>query len=182
MKLIEEIIENLSSDTPNLNNALFKTKVLLHHLGEDQLISWVNSELNGYPDIESVPEYRVITVSVYGNASNMAWRYSDHPLPLFHLDKKIRKNLETQYLTQSIAVIESYTKDDKDLTIAIAPEYFPLLSKGLSGGYPKRVPTAGRWIRWGWVGLFTIAWLIVLSPALSAEEAGVRSRRAAFRS
>jgi hypothetical protein len=151
MKLIEEIIENLSSDSPNLNNALFKTKVLLHRLGEDQLISWVNSERNGYPDINSVPEYRVITVSVYGNASNMAWRYPDQPLPLSHLDKKLRKNLETHPLTQSIAVIESYTKDDKDLTITIAPEFFPLLSKGLSGGYNVErawgKPSAGRMLQ-----------------------------------
>jgi len=123
MKLIEEIIDNLSSDTPNLNNALFKTKVLLHRLGENQLISWVDSELNGYPNIKSIPEYRIINVSVYGNASNMAWRYSDHPLPLSHLDKKLRKNLETNHLTQSIAVIESYAKSDKDLTITIAPEF-----------------------------------------------------------
>ena len=36
------------------------------------------------------PEYRIINVSVYGNASNMAWRYNDHPLPLSHLDKKLR--------------------------------------------------------------------------------------------
>lgn len=49
--------------------------------------------------------------------------------------KKLRKNLETNHLTQSIAVIESYASNDKDLTIIIAPEFFPLLSKGLSGGY-----------------------------------------------
>ncbi len=136
MILIQEIIDNLSSNSPNLNNALFKTKVLLHRLGENQLISWVDSELNGYPNIETVPDYRIINLSVHGNASNMAWRFSDHPLPLSHLDKELRKKLENHYLIQSIAVIESYAnKDDTDLTISITPEFFPLLSEGLSGGY-----------------------------------------------
>lgn len=135
MKLIDEIIEILSSDNPDLNNALFKTKVLLHQLGEDQAISWVNSELNGYPNIENIPDYRILNISVYSNLSNGVWHYTDQPLPTSHLDKKLRKKLQTHHLLQSIAVIESYAKDDKHLTITIAPELFPTLGKGLSSGY-----------------------------------------------
>ena len=135
MKLIEEIIEMLSSDSSNLNNALFKTKVLSHRLGEKELVSWVDAELSGYPNIESLPKYRVLTVTVLGNFSNMAYRYSEQPLPLLHLDKKLRKTLETTHLTQSIAVLESYAKDETNLAITIAPELYPRLSKGLGSGY-----------------------------------------------
>lgn len=135
MKLIEEIIEMLSSDSPNLNNALFKTKVLMHKLGEKELVSWVDAELSGYPNIESLPEYRVLPVTVLGNFSNMAYRYSEQPLPLMHLDKKLRKNLETTHLTQSIAVLESYAKDESNIAITIAPELYPSLSKGLASGF-----------------------------------------------
>ena len=42
MKIIEEIIEILSSEGGSLNDALFKTKVLLHRLGEKELVEWVN--------------------------------------------------------------------------------------------------------------------------------------------
>lgn len=135
MKLIDEIIDILSSDTPDLNNALFKTKVLLHNLGEVQAISWVNSELNGYPNIDSMPEYRKLHISLYGNLSNGYWYHNDQPLPLSHLDKDLREKLETHPLLQSIAVIESYAKDDKHLTITIAPELFSSLGKGLNEGY-----------------------------------------------
>ena len=45
MKLIEEIIELLSSGESNLKVALLKTKVLLHQLGEKELFDWVDSEL-----------------------------------------------------------------------------------------------------------------------------------------
>jgi uncharacterized small protein (DUF1192 family) len=38
MKLIEEIIELLSSGEINLKIALLKTKVLLHKLGEKELL------------------------------------------------------------------------------------------------------------------------------------------------
>jgi hypothetical protein len=135
MKLIKEIIELLSSDTPNLNNALFKTKVLLHKLGEKNLVQWVNSELNGYSSIDNLPGYRILTISILGNISNRAWRYSSQPLLISHLDKELQKRLETTYLTQSIAVLESYAKDESGLRIQIPPEFYPSLSKGYLGGY-----------------------------------------------
>ena len=47
MKLVDEIIEILSSDNGILSNALIKTKVLLHKMGHKELVMWVNKELNG---------------------------------------------------------------------------------------------------------------------------------------
>jgi len=135
MKLIDEIIDILSSEKYDLSNALFKTKVLLHKLGESEAVSWVNSELNGYPNIESVPDYRKLSISVYGNLSNGYYYHIDQPLPVAKLDEKIQKLLQTHYLLPSIAVVESYAKDDKNLTISIAPEYFPALSKSFTGGW-----------------------------------------------
>ncbi|HDM8188422.1 TPA: hypothetical protein P0E26_005182 [Vibrio harveyi] len=134
MKLIDEIIEILSSDESNLKTALLKTKVLLHKLGEKNLLEWVDGELKGYSSIESLPLYRVINITVMGSASNMAYRHSNQVLPIMHLDKKIREKLETRYLTDSIAVIEKYSQQE-NLQITIAPEFYPLLSKGLSNGF-----------------------------------------------
>ena len=42
MKLINEIIEILSSDTGKLSDGLIKTKVLLHKIGHKELVPWVN--------------------------------------------------------------------------------------------------------------------------------------------
>lgn len=134
MKLIEEIIDLLSSKEPNLTTALMKTKVLLHKLGEKNLIDWVNGELNGYPDEANIPEYRVIPVIVQGNASNGVWRYQSQNLPVFHLDDKLQKRLNISNLTQSIAVIEDYAKSDH-MQLLIPPELYPFLSKGLDNGF-----------------------------------------------
>lgn len=134
MKLIDEIIEILSSEESSLKTALLKTKVLLHKLGEKEILDWVDSELRGYQSIDSLPSYRVVHVSVLGNVSNMAYRQTHQVLPMMHLDKSIREKLDTRFLTDSIAVISEYSKRD-DLQITIAPEYYPLLSKGLSNGY-----------------------------------------------
>jgi len=64
MKLIDEIIDNLSADQPNLTNALMKTKVLLHKLGKKDLIEWVNNEINGYSEAADVPPYRTVNAQV----------------------------------------------------------------------------------------------------------------------
>ena len=135
MQLVDEIIELLSSSKPSLDNALFKAQVLAHKLGESELKQWVDSELKGYPDTSNLPSYRVLNITVLGNFSNGAYRYSEQPLPMMKLEKKLRKKLETTHLTQSIAVIEKWSKSESDLSIVIAPEFYGELSKGLGGGY-----------------------------------------------
>ena len=134
MKLIEEIIELLSSGEINLKVALLKTKVLIHKLGEKELLDWVNGELNGYLEKESIPDYRVLHLTIKGNVSNRARRYSNQTLPVMHLDKVIRECLDTKYLMNGIAVIEQYSEQEH-LHISIAPEYYPYLSEGYDSTY-----------------------------------------------
>jgi hypothetical protein len=134
MQLINEIIEILSSEKPNLENALIKAQVLAHQLGESELGNWANAELRGYPDGTELPPYRIITISVRGVITNGHYRYNDQPLPLAHLDKGLRDNLETSRLTQSIAVIGHWADKD-NLSVTIPPELYPTLGEGLDGDY-----------------------------------------------
>lgn len=136
MKLINEIIEILSSDTGKLSNALIKTKVLLHQIGHKELVPWVNSELNGYPDRDSVPEYRVLSARVLVNASNRAYRVTSHPIPMGHLEDKHREAIETSRMEQSLAVLEKFTEnDDGHLRAHIPMESYGILGKGLGNHY-----------------------------------------------
>lgn len=135
MQLVDEIVELLSASKPSLENALFKAQVLAHKLGEAELKKWIDSELKGHPDRENLPPYRILHVTVMGNFSNEAYRYTDQPLPMMKLDKRLRDKLEVMHLVQSIAVIEEWSKSESDLSIVIAPEMYGHLSKGLGGGY-----------------------------------------------
>jgi hypothetical protein len=135
MKIIEEIVEILSSEGGSLNDALFKTKVLLHRLGEKELVEWVNLELQGYKDPETVPEYRKMPMAILGNISNGAYRYSDQILPTAHLKEPLKSNLEKTNLMQSVAVLEGYAGNDQNLSVSVAPEIYHLLSGALGNGY-----------------------------------------------
>lgn len=135
MQLVDEIIDLLSSADPSVENALFKAQVLAHRMGEVDLARWVESELKGYAKDAELPSYRIVPITILGNASNEAYRVSEQPLPVMHLDPVIREKLDKKRLTQGISVIEGWCKEDKDLSIVIAPEFYPLLNKGLGNGY-----------------------------------------------
>jgi len=136
MRLIDEIIEILSSDKGKLSNALIKTKVLLHKIGRKELIEWVNNELNGYPDKDLVPSYRTLSAQVLVNATNIAYQVNSHPIPLGHLDEDYRNSLITSKMSQSLAVLEKWIEKDNGLLQSPIPmEANGLLEKGLDSSY-----------------------------------------------
>jgi len=136
MKLIDEIIEILSSDSGKLSDALIKTKVLLHKIGHKELVPWVNNELNGYPDTDSVPEYRVLPAEVLVNAANIAWQLNSHHIPLGHLSEKHRESIETARMDQSLAALETFAeKDENHLQAHIPMESYGILGKGLDKSF-----------------------------------------------
>lgn len=135
MHLLDEIIEILSSNSPSIENALFKAQVLAHRLGEVEMKNWVVSELKGYADRTDLPPYRILPVTVLANLNNGVVRYSEQPLPLRSADPRVRERLENRHLTESIAVIEQWSKKDTDLAIVISPEFYGHLKNGIDKSF-----------------------------------------------
>lgn len=136
MKLLNEIIESLSSQNGSLTDALLKTKVLLHKIGHKELIEWVNNELNGYAEKQDIPEYRILPANVLANLSNVRYEATSHPIPLRHLDEQQRAWLENVSFNQSLAVLEKLIEDqDGHLQVPIPMEFNGLLGKSLGNGY-----------------------------------------------
>jgi hypothetical protein len=108
--LLDEIIALLSSTTGSLADALLKTKILLHQIGRKDLVSWVNSELTGYPD-EKVPPYRIVSTEVHGHIMTSAWQMADHLLPTQHLKPEQEDNLTNYPMTSSVETIEESIRE-----------------------------------------------------------------------
>lgn len=135
MKLLDEIIETLSSQNGSLTDALLKTKVLLHKIGHQELVEWVNHELNGYPRDRTVPEYRVLPAQVLANMANMVYQINSHPIPIGHLSEEQRESLETSAMHQSLAVLEKLVeKDGGSLQATIPMEFNGILGEQLASG------------------------------------------------
>lgn len=136
MKLLNEIIDALSSQESSLTGALLKTKVLLHHIGHKELVEWVNHELNGYPHDGELPEYRILPAQVLANLANMAYQVNSHPIPLGHLDDEVRGRFEAAKMYQSLAVLEKLTADEEGfLESPIPMQYNGIFGGSLANGY-----------------------------------------------
>ena len=136
MKIAEEIIEVLGRENPNIENALTKTKILLHRLGERELVAWVNSELNGYSGKDKIPDYRIIPTRVLVTATNgYTTRWTNFPVPLSHLDDDFRKSLTNTEVGHSVANLQEWTKSKRDaLSKPLPTEICSLLAEGLEDG------------------------------------------------
>jgi len=136
VKLIDDIIEALSSKTGSLSEALLKTKVLLHKIGHKELVDWVNNELNGYPNEDDLPEYRILPAQVLANMANIAYQINSHPIPIGHLSEKHREMYTKAKMNQSLAVLEKLVdKNEGGLQAPIPMEVNGLLSKGLDKSF-----------------------------------------------
>jgi hypothetical protein len=109
--LLDDIIADLAGDKP-LVTTMLKTKILLADLDQPDLIQWVNRELNGYAADDQLPEYRTVTGFVRGNIRSMVGHAQGHPLPLGHLSKEERDNLQKILVTESLTAIAELAQGD----------------------------------------------------------------------
>jgi hypothetical protein len=138
--LLDEIIDILSDEKGSLNNALLKTKVLLHTIGKKDLVPWVDRELKGYPDDDTAPTYRNVTAYVYGMVQSFNQVHKHYLVPLMHLDEGLRKKL-TEFklllpidqIQQAVAVHKAGSS--KTLGKPIPPEICLLLSEGMEAAH-----------------------------------------------
>ncbi len=67
MSRFSQIIDKIADPkTHPLSQVLLKAKVLAYQLKSRKFKSWIESELGGYPNKDSVPEYRVIPTELIG--------------------------------------------------------------------------------------------------------------------
>lgn len=136
MKIIEELIEELTDKNNLLTDILIKTKVLAFKLKNKELSDWIDSELNGYEN-SNLPTYRLLSCQIIGSVSNGFQRAKNFPIPLIGLDKKLREGMQTVTLSQSISTLDEFVQNEKGgkMIMNIPPEMYGYLSKDLDNGF-----------------------------------------------
>lgn len=137
MRLIDEIIELLSREQPNVETALTKTKVLLYRIGEPQLAAWVTAEINGYAANNDIPTYRIIPTRVLATVTDgMTVRRNSIPIPINHLPDAMKEGLRNTKVGHGVATLETFIAATEDtLSKPLSPEFYGLLAKGLQEGF-----------------------------------------------
>ncbi len=137
-KAIEGIIEDLVDGNKNISTIFLKLQVIVHILKNENLKSWVEYELHGYPDKRSLPKYRIIPGVVYGDLEQHrglqgSYRISNFILPTSHIkDDDLLDILRQFRCTYSISLIEEIANNNEHEIQVTLPDFcIPYLQKGL---------------------------------------------------
>jgi hypothetical protein len=108
MALLDDIIEAGVDSKFSLSTLLRKCLLLAHELKSDRLKSWSNQELNGYSEISSLPDYRIMSTRAKGHfGGSFGASLNNYPIPSLVLDKRHRDFAEKVYLMDAISGYES---------------------------------------------------------------------------
>jgi hypothetical protein len=110
VKLISDIINELVDPSAPLSGALLKTKLLASRLDNTALLQWVNSELNGFSDVDETPYYRISTGDLVGNVLNGRMHLTNYAIPINHLSQKHYDAIRSVYIHDSIDALEDFTR------------------------------------------------------------------------
>jgi len=133
-----QIIKDLANGVVDTQTALKRTKVLLQELENEELLRWINYEIEGYPDDVGVPGYREIGGQLYGSyfkgsmANHMT--YTHVPLPLGNMPADIKSDFLITKLTQGVQalngmVTESEKSENKGLARNIPADLYPYIAQ-----------------------------------------------------
>ena len=127
------LVLDLQQEVLNANcdilNVLRKAHVIAKKLSLDEFDSWINSELNGYKDYESIPEYRTVTGII------RAWNPLRGWIPFLMNNDELEHLLCTRKLDYSIGeIIELDNKAEGTVYINFSAEINSLLNEASATG------------------------------------------------
>jgi len=110
MSLLRDIQNAAIDANMDISVILRKCKVLAARLGNEAFKKWVDQELNGYQNKDTLPNYRILDVNSKGDFIGPAESLKNADIPLACIPKKFREGLDKSYCIQPIAAYESLLK------------------------------------------------------------------------
>ena len=168
MSLLREIQSAATDTNIDVPTLLRKAKILASRLKNKELASWVDNELDGYPDGKDLPPYRILAVSSKGRLINR-WRTVHLPeagIMSSLIPQEFRSWAETAYLTASVSAYDSLIKQSE-------------VSETLAIDWPQEIA-----MKFGAVGYADFeclaAWQVIPVSALVSVVETVRNRVLSF--
>lgn len=115
--MITDIIDTLSDDNKSLTTPLLKVKVLASRIGNTELLNWVNSELDGYKNADSLPDYRVAKSIPRGNMQQGYHQENNVTLPIMIFGESLANKLIRFHLDQGVKALENLSNGESGDTL-----------------------------------------------------------------
>jgi hypothetical protein len=114
VSLLREIQTDAVSSTGDVAALLRKCKILAARLGNTEFKAWVDAELNGYESVESLPEYRRLSVESVGHFNGpYGSGIKNAPIPPSCIPKVYRHLITHSQMAQPISHYSSLLQRQK---------------------------------------------------------------------
>jgi len=123
MDILTQIKDEILDDSVSLSSILRKARILASELQSEELAGWVKHELGGYPNENSLPDYRWIKTSVVGTWTNGFYSLSGRGIQLSKIDDEdLVKHLTEFTVFEGIQKIIENTKLQKNEHFLVQPD------------------------------------------------------------
>lgn len=125
--LLHEIQGDVTASSGDVVAVLRKCKILASQVGDRDFSLWVESELNGYPGQQPVPDYRCLHANGFASFMNAGWRAERQPILWEVVPADARKALQNIDFRQGIATAKRQTArlNRPDVAIRLQGKMFP---------------------------------------------------------
>lgn len=121
MSLVREIMDGAIDSQIDISTVLRKCKVLAARLKSTEFAEWIDRELNGYPNKDTLPEYRVVHVSAKAHLVDQ-WGRTQLPnagVMSSLIPENLRHWATTAYLMAPISAYASLLPGDESGQLSI---------------------------------------------------------------
>ena len=129
-----KIIKDLANGSVTTLVALKRAKILLQEFDNDRLLEWVNHELMGYPDKESLPPYRIKRGQLFGSyfkgsiANHV--KYTNVPLPIGKMPDDLANDFLSIFFIDGIEELTQLmeTSNGQPIGKTIPADFYPSIA------------------------------------------------------
>ena len=116
MTRFSQLMKDVANPTQSLSSILLQARLLARELRSHELNKWVQLELNGYTEIEEVPDYRIVRPRFFGHFNGSFGSATRNvPLSTSAFPDEIRDLVANFPMTQNIAAIEQLLASDTEV-------------------------------------------------------------------
>lgn len=111
-----QLLIDAVSGKETLETMFLRLKIVLSDLESENIMNWVNGELEGYKDNEILPSYRIMKGVITGNyLVNFHFPRNNQPVPLrLLIDEDKVEKLHMMYIRDGIGTLQSFVQSEKE--------------------------------------------------------------------
>lgn len=147
MRSITDMISDLIDSEKSITSPLLATKVLATKLRNNELLEWVNNELNGYS--KDLPPYRRCVGAVTGNYINGTYQFNNQPFQTDLVPENVQDWFTYVDFYQGISTLESLERQSNSgrIEVPLSAQMIAMLEESIKihGNPHLQILRATKW-------------------------------------